>query len=111
VYPGEQLGFEPLMGAPADTLDDAESRRLSNLVTISFAGFLTAGWFLSRSYTMCLYVNAGLAAAIYRMALARGLVTPMPVGRALKVAAVAMVALLLVIYGIVVSDHLIPHKL
>ena len=89
--------------------EDAEVRRMAGLMVLSFAGFLTAGWFLSRAYTMCLYVNAGIAAAIYRMALDRGIAPPpLAFGQALKRAAQIVFVLLAVVWVIVHVDHYLP---
>ncbi len=89
---------------------EAELRRMANLMVISFAGFLTAGWFLSRSYTLILYVNAGIAAAIYQMATKKGMDLPqIPLPRALKLTGILVVILLIVVYGIIRVDHLLPH--
>jgi hypothetical protein len=87
----------------------AELRRMSGLMVISFAGFLTAGWFLSRAYTMCIYVNAGLAAAIYKMARDRGVAPPpMPTKQAMKLTALTVAALIVIVEVIVRVDHLMP---
>ncbi len=89
--------------------EDAEVRRMAGLMVLCFAAFLTAGWFLSRAYTMCLYVNAGIAAAIYRMALDRGIAPPqLPFGLALKRAAQIVFALLAIVWIIVHVDHYLP---
>ena len=89
---------------------DAEIRRMAGLMTISFAAFLTAGWFLSRSYTMCLYVNAGFAAAVYRMAQDRGIAPPqLTFGEAAKMSAKIIFLLLAIVWIIVHTDHYLPH--
>lgn len=73
-----------------DETTDAEIHRMSSLMLISFAGFLTAGWFLARSYTSPLFLNAGIVAAIYWMARKRGIAPPpLPILRAAKLAAIA----------------------
>lgn len=88
---------------------DDEIRRMSALVVISFAGFLTAGWFLSRAYTMCLFVNAGVGAAVYKMARDRGLVPPqLATGVIAKYAGWTVAALLLIVEFMVRFDHLLP---
>jgi O-antigen ligase len=89
--------------------EDAEIRRMASLTVLSFAGFFTAGWFLSRSYTMALFVNAGIAAAIFQMAVERGFAPPqMPVKKMLKVTAITLVLLLLFVYIIIRGDHFLP---
>jgi O-antigen ligase len=88
---------------------DAEVRRMAGLMVLSFAGFLAAGWFLSRAYTMCLFVNAGIAAVVYKMALDRGIAPPpLPAGRAMKLSAYTLVALLALVYIILRTDHFLP---
>ena len=109
--PGD--GFNHL-GFPEDGTDkeaeDAKVRRMAGLLVLSFAGFLTAGWFLSRAYTMCLYVNAGIAASIYRMALDRGIAPPqLPFGTALKRSALIVLALFVIVWVIVHVDNYMPH--
>lgn len=89
---------------------DAEIRRMAGLMVLSFAGFLTAGWFLSRAYTMCIYVNAGIAASIYRMALDRGIAPPqLSFGVSLKRAAQIVLVLFTIVWVIVHVDHYMPH--
>jgi hypothetical protein len=88
---------------------DDEVRRMSTLMVISFAGFLTAGWFLSRAYTMCLYVNAGIGAAIYKMARDRGIVPPpLPTGLVAKYTFWTVAALLVIVETMVRVDHFLP---
>jgi len=90
--------------------EDAEVRRMAGLLVLSFAGFLTAGWFLSRAYTMCLYVNVGIAASIYRMAQERGIAPPpLPFGFALKRSAQIVLALFVIVWVIVHVDNYMPH--
>jgi hypothetical protein len=89
--------------------NDAEVRRMSALILVSFVGFLTAGWFLSRAYTMCIYVNAGFGAAVYRMALERGVAPPpLRIGLALKQTFWTVAALLAFVFVIVRLDHFLP---
>src|SRR5665213_2168033 len=81
-------GFPDPKGGAETT--DAEIHRMSSLMLISFAGFLTAGWFLARAYTSPLFLNAGIVAVIYRMACKRGIVPPpLSILRAAKLAAIA----------------------
>ena len=85
-----------------------EIRRLSGLMVVSFAGFLTAGWFLSRSYIMPLFVNAGIVAAIGRMGRAKGVAGPefeMP--RAMKMAFMTSVALIVLVYTILRANGIL----
>jgi O-antigen ligase len=104
-------GFPGLDGEPANaSLTDDEIRRMSRLIVLSLAGFLAAGWFLSRAYTMVLYVMTGIGAVVYRMALERGTcLPPLAAGRAMKLAAGLGLVLLIVVYIIVRVDHFLPH--
>jgi O-antigen ligase len=112
---GSVLGYRPEMqpgGEKEDNVNvsDAELRRMCGLMVLMFTGFLTAGWFLSRAYTMCLYVNAGIAYAVYMMARRRGIAPdPIPAGRAAKLTVGITLALLIAVYGIVRADHFLPH--
>jgi hypothetical protein len=83
----------------ADTMPDAEVHRMASLMLISFAGFLTAGWFLARAYTLSLFLNAGIAAVIYQMARRRGIAPPpIPMLRAAKLAAITGVIAIAVVW-------------
>ncbi|MEO7028827.1 MAG: O-antigen ligase family protein [Acidobacteriaceae bacterium] len=78
---------------------EEEMRRLSGLVVLSVAAFLGAGWFLSRSYTMTLFVEMGIAGAVYRMARDRGTgPAPWPLRQALKVSFLASIGLIVFLY-------------
>lgn len=73
-----------------DELPAAEIHRMSSLMLVSATGFLTAGWFLPRTYTMTMFVEAGIVTVIYRMGRGRQIVpSPMPFPKAAKVAALA----------------------
>ena len=91
-----------------DTSDE-EIRRICNLVIGSLVTFFTAGWFLSRAYTMPLFLNMGIGMVVYRMAWERGL-APAPLGfvKAAKLAVLACLAMLMAIYLIIRLDHLLP---
>jgi O-antigen ligase len=99
-----------LTDSTADTAaEHAEIRRMASLTVLSFAGFFTAGWFLSRAYTMALFVNAGIAAAIFQMAVERGIAPPqMPTKRMMKVTAVTLMALFVFVYVIIRADRFMP---
>jgi len=85
---------------------DAEIHRLANLMLISFAGFLAAGWFLARSYTLSLFLNAGIVAAIYGMARKRGIAPPpFPMLRAAKLAVIASVVAITLIWLTLRINH------
>jgi O-antigen ligase len=104
--PGFGMDREPELNSG---VPDDELRRLCGLMVISFTGFLTAGWFLSRSYTMVLYVNVGIAVATYNMARLRGAApAPLPIGRAMRIAGGLAVLLVAMVYAMLRLDHLLP---
>ncbi len=89
--------IDPMVEAGRPT--EEEMRRMSGLVVLSMAAYLTAGWFLSRSYTMTLFVEAGIAGAVYRMARDRGTAARMwRLGYALKVSALTSLGLIVFLY-------------
>ena len=88
---------------------DAEIRRMASLTVLSFAGFFTAGWFLSRAYTMALFVYAGIAAAIFQMAVARGFAPPQMTTKSMfKATSITLVLLFVFVYAIIRGDHFLP---
>jgi uncharacterized protein YciI len=103
----------PYFAGPSDggdKLPAAEIHRLANVMLISLAGFLSAGWFLSRAYTMTLFLLAGMTAAVYKMARNEGIAPPpLPLPRASKFAVMGGAALILAVWIILRVDHLIPH--
>jgi O-antigen ligase len=106
VVPGPYSGALESAG-DADPLTDDEVRRLCSLMLISFAGFLCAGWFLARSYTMTLFLIAGMGQAVYRMARERKICPqPLPLGRAAWLSACTAVVLILLVWLILRADHL-----
>lgn len=55
-------------------LEPAEIRRLAGVMLVSVAGFLAAGWFLSRAFTMTFFLLGGIIQVLYRMGLAQEMV-------------------------------------
>ena len=111
---GKRKGFSltnPFADADGEVDQAAEAqeiRRLSGLMVVSFAGFLTAGWFLSRSYIMPLFVNAGIVAAIGRMGRAKGASGPeFALPRAMKVALITSVGLITLVYTILRANGIL----
>lgn len=97
-------------GPRNNTLSPAEAKRLSTILAVSLLGFFTAGWFLSRSYSMVLFVNTGLAAAVYQLALGQGLApAPLPMQKVLKYSFVTAVALILIVYVILRITNLVSQ--
>ncbi len=68
--PGYVGDFEDKLLAPA------EIHRLGGVMLVSIAGFLAAGWFLSRAFTMTFFLIGGIIQALYRMGLAQEIVPP-----------------------------------
>lgn len=100
----EPLAF--LQQEKSEPLTDAELRRMASLMVVSLAGFLTAGWFLSRAYTMVLFCFIGLSTSVYRLALDRGIApNPWPLSTAARVAAVTSVAFIAIVYVILRLQH------
>jgi O-antigen ligase len=100
----EHLAF--LRREEGPPLPDAELRRMASLMVMSLAGFLTAGWFLSRAYTMVLFCYIGMASSVYRLALDRGIApAPWRLRTAAKFAGIASVALIGVVYIILRLQH------
>jgi len=90
-----------------DELSDAEIGRLARIMIISLAGYLTAGWFLSRAYAMTLFVYVGLAESIYQMALSRGHVPPrMKIPRLLRIVFFTSIGLVALVYILLRVQHL-----
>jgi len=88
-------------------LPDLEVRRLCTLALVSLSGFLAAGWFLSRAYTMSVFLYAGMTAVVYRMARNQDLAPPpMPILRALRVAGIASVVFVFIVYLFVRFNYL-----
>lgn len=82
-----------------ETVEPEEIRRLCEVMLISFAGFLTCGWFLSRPYTMTLYLNAGVAAVICRMGRDAGVLPPtIPLSKALKYSLYTSIGLIVFVW-------------
>lgn len=68
--PGYADEFESKLLAPA------EIHRLAAVMLVSIAGFLAAGWFLSRAFTMTFFLIGGMIQALYRMGMEQEIVPP-----------------------------------
>jgi hypothetical protein len=91
-------------------LPEAEIRRLARLMVISFTGFLTAGWFLSRAYVMTLFIYGGMVQVVYRMAVDQGLVPErMKLPRVTRLSVIGAVALIAVVYAMLRVQNLVRH--
>jgi O-antigen ligase len=86
-----------------------EIKRLGGLMVVCLSGFLVAGWFLSRSYVMWLFIFGGMTQSIVQIAEAKGLPSPLPsIGRLAKISFYTSIALLLVVYAILRTRGLMP---
>ncbi len=102
-------GVFSLPSSEPDASSDDEIRRLCNLMVGGLSGFFAAGWFLSRSFTILVFVNIGLALAIHRLGVERGIVPPrLPLAKASKYAGIATVAMITVVYVMLRVTNLLP---
>jgi O-antigen ligase len=103
--------YDLLHADPADgQLPVAELQRMASVTLVMLSGFLTAGWFLSRAYTMSVFLYAGIAAVVYRMGREREIVPPpMPFSRAARAAAIACVCAVTAVWVILRVNHLMPQ--
>jgi len=61
-------GMAPDTTDPHETTDDRERvRRWANALRLSLIGFLVTAWFLSRTYTITLYLLLGITAVLLRL--------------------------------------------
>ena len=94
--PASKRIFDPRL---LSKVNEQEARRLSGLALVSLTGFLAAGWFLSRSYTMTLFVFVGIATSIYKIGRDAGTAPPQwPFSTALKMSVISAVCLFVLIY-------------
>jgi hypothetical protein len=90
-----------------EAVDKAEINRLGRLLVLSFTGFLVAGWFLSRSYVMTLFLLGGMVEVVFEMALRRGMIAPrMRMARVLPYTGGLSVLLVLLMYIMLRTVHL-----
>ncbi len=93
---------------PGASTDD-EIRRLCNLMVGGLSGFFAAGWFLSRSFTILVFVNIGLALAIHRLGVERGIVPArLPLSKAAKYSGIATIVMIAVVYVMLRITNLLP---
>jgi hypothetical protein len=88
---------ESEQGSESETL-----RRFAILLRISFVGYLAAAFFLSRAYTITLFMLLGMAAALRLIAMSKGhFVHRQPSRRLYRLTAQISVASLALIYVMV----------
>ena len=94
--------YLPGQGSFADELVDRETdesiREMARLLLYAMAGFLTAGWFLSRALSMWLFMYCGMVFAISRMNGAARAIVPDKPGFVARWSAIVAVGLLLTLY-------------
>ncbi len=79
-------------------LEKAEVNRLGELALLSFTGFLTAGFFLSRGLVLTFFLLGGITEVLYQMALQHKMVPArMKFGRVLMYSGIVSVSLLVAI--------------
>ena len=84
---------------PRDLIEKPEIIRLGRLLILSFTGFLTAGFFLSRAFVLTFFLLGGIAEVIYQWALQRGMVSPrLKLGRVMLYSAPLSIALVVGVY-------------
>lgn len=103
------LRAKEFAGATVD-MDATEVHRLCEIMLLSFTGFFTCGWFLSRAYEMTLYLNAAIVAVIYRMGRHAGVLPPpVPMGQAVKYSLITSVCLLVIVWVMLHLSLLTKH--
>jgi hypothetical protein len=70
------VDVEPPLVSPesAANFDNAEIRRIGQIMLLSLTAFLVAGWFISRSYVMTLFIIGGFAQVTYKLAKKAGMI-------------------------------------
>jgi hypothetical protein len=82
-----------------EEISKAEINQMGRMMVLSLAGFLAAGWFLSRAFVLTLFLLGGVAEAVYEMALQRGMIVPrLKLARILPYSAILAISLLIVMY-------------
>ncbi len=66
----------PSLVSESATLDATNVAWLGRLVFLSLVGFFVSGMFLSRAFTMTLFLLGGMAETVYQLGVERGLVAP-----------------------------------
>ena len=80
-------------------IDKADVNHLGRLVVLSLTGFLVTGWFLSRAFTMTLFLLGGIVEVVFEMALEHGMTAPrLPFARVLRYAGGLTIGLVMLVY-------------
>jgi len=103
----EKTQFPQAMRKTA-VIGKVEVNRLGRLLVLSLTGFLVTGWFLSRAFTMTLFLLGGIVEVVFEMALQRGMVAPrMPFPRVLRYAGGLTIALVTLVYVVLRFGNLL----
>lgn len=70
-----KTGFAPPI-KELEEIDKAEINNIGHLAVMSLTGFLVASWFLSRAFTMTLFLLGGIVEVVFEMAQRRGMIAP-----------------------------------
>ncbi len=102
-------GTFSLPASNAGGIDDDEIRRLCGLMIVSLSGFFACGWFLSRSYTMVLFVNIALALCVHRLAVEQGIAPArLTFLKSVQYAAIGTTTLIAIVYAMLRLTNLLP---
>lgn len=96
------IGLRVVRNQPGDDPETDGLRRMAHALTIASYTFLATAWFLSRTYTLTLYILLGMGVATYLVALNRGRITvPGPQVRWARMTFGAIVSSIFLIYVMV----------
>ena len=84
----------------------AELPRLAQIMVLTLTGFLMAGWFISRSYVMTLFIFGAITVIIFKRALEVGIVSRISFVRLVKMSAGWTVGLLVLVYVVLRVSNL-----
>jgi O-antigen ligase len=102
-----EKGLFPQLPGTHEELDKAEINRLGRLGILSLTGFLVTSWFLSRAYSMTLFLLGGIVEVFFEMALKRGMIAPrMALARVMRFSVVLTFSLVALVYIVLRSGNL-----
>lgn len=82
-----------------EEIDKVEVNRLGRLLVLSIGGFLVTGWFLSRAFTMTLFLLGGMVETVFEVALRRKMVPPrMQFAQVLRNTGICTISLVVLAY-------------
>ncbi len=96
------VGLRLVRRQPGDDPETDGLRSMAQAISIALYTFLATGWFLSRTYTVTLYILLGMGVATYLVARNRGRITdPGPPAPWVRMTVIALVSSLALIYVMV----------